>query len=402
MTLRIVDPELFGVTESSLTLSFRVEDAQGPVDAEAVVVVAGERHAVAGIAGTRMLRVEDLPAGTDLAVAIEVAGAAAPEPGPYFEGRVTTLTATEASQVASFATLNDVHVGEPLFGGALDPDGPATDDGTPAVRATDSDVPYWQFMNEDAVTDINRHDVDCTIIKGDIADRGLAWQFDAAASTFAGFSKPWHAFLGNHDHYGLNVGEEVDGYALLGQPAAPRALELGGWKVLLLDTTEPGEHHGIFPDERLAWLAERLEDTRESATPTLLMTHHQPVPPGRDKGMVNRIGLNPAHSVRIFDLLEQHPQVRAMLIGHTHRNRTRIYSQCPHVPFIEINCTKDYPGGWAHYRLFEDGHFRQEVRRTPSERALAHSTLCSSFFDGGYRRFSLGSLSERSFISRAN
>ena len=60
------------------------------------------------------------------------------------------------------------------------------------------------------------------------------------------------------------------------------------------------------------------------------------------------------------------------------------------MPFIEVNCTKDYPGGFAHYRLFEDGSFRQEVRRTGSARALAHSTRCRDFFRGGYRDFALG------------
>ena len=60
---------------------------------------------------------------------------------------------------------------------------------------------------------------------------------------------------------------------------------------------------------------------------------------------------------------------------------------------------KDYPGGWAHYRLFDDGHFRQEARRTASARALEHAARCREFFDGGYRRFALGSLGERSFSS---
>ncbi len=77
----------------------------------------------------------------------------------------------------------------------------------------------------------------------------------------------------------------------------------------------------------------------------------------------------------------------------------RHYPAAGRIPFIEVHCTKDYPGGFAHYRLFEDGSFRQEVRRTSSERALAHSTRCSGFCDGGYRRFSLGPLSARAFVS---
>ena len=400
MSLSIQGAELFGVTESSLTLSFDIHEGGASVDSPANVIVGGETHAVPGAKGTRLVRIGGLPAGTTLPLTIEAQGAEPPEPDVYFDRSVTTLQATQAAQVASFATLNDVHFGEELFGGVLNPDGGPIDDGTPAVRASDTEVPYWRFMNEDAVEDINRADIDCTFIKGDIADRGLRWQFEAAKETWARFDKPWHAFLGNHDYYGAALGEEVDGYALLDQPPAQRALDLGGWRILLLETPEPGHHHGVFDDAHLAWLAERLDETREESTPTLLMTHHQPVPPGREKGFVNRIGMLPEHSVRIFDLLSRHPQVAGVLIGHTHRNRIRTYPECPHVPFIEVHCAKDYPGGWAHYRLFDDGHFRQEVRRTPSTRALEHSAKCRDFFDGGYRRFALGSLGERSYTSQ--
>ena len=54
---------------------------------------------------------------------------------------------------------------------------------------------------------------------------------------------PHEAFLGNHDYYGLHDDLDVDGYALLGQAPAPRAIDFGGWRLVLLDTVEPGEHH---------------------------------------------------------------------------------------------------------------------------------------------------------------
>jgi 3',5'-cyclic AMP phosphodiesterase CpdA len=271
--------------------------------------------------------------------------------------------------------------------------------GFPIVRETDGDVPYWKLMNEDAVADINAAGVDAVVIKGDIADRGLRSQFEVAARTFAGFAVPWHAFLGNHDHYGMLQGEEVDGYALLGQPRAPRAFDLGGWRLVLLDTVEPGDHHGVFPEERLRWLAEELERTRELAQPTLLLTHHQPVPPEHANSYPNSIGIIPEHSTRIFELLGRNPQVQGVLIGHTHRNRVRRYPASGDIPFVEVNCVKDYPGGFAVYELHDDGTFRQEVRRTSSERALAHSTRCRDFFKGGYRDFALGTLADRCWVA---
>ena len=101
----------------------------------------------------------------------------------------------------------------------------------------------------------------------------------------------------------------------------------------------------------------------------------------------------------MFDLVGAYPQVRGVLIGHTHRNRVRLYPASGRIPWIEVNCTKDYPGGFAHYRLYEDGSFRQEVRRTSSERALTHATRCHQLFKGGYRQFALGPLESRSFVA---
>ena len=402
MGLTIRDPELFSVTESSATISFAVCDNRGGVDAAAEIRLNGAARARAGGGtGTRLVRIEDLEPASSYRIEIEVAGAPPAEHSRYFPESFETLPATRARETASFATLNDLHFGEPRFGGTPLEDGsygePKPD--FPVAHETDSDVPYWQAMNEDAVADINALGVDATFIKGDIADQGRAEQFEVARRTFERFRAPHHAFLGNHDHYGLLAGLEVDGYELLDQPPAPRTVELGGWRLVLLDTVEPGEHHGVFPDERLDWLADRLLETREEAIPTLLLMHHQPVPPEFSKRFPNNIGLIPEHSLRVFDLLGRHPEVKGVLIGHTHRNRVRRYAASGPLPFVEVHCTKDYPGGFAHYRLFDDGHFRQEVFRTSSARALAHSTRCRDFFGGDYRDFALGTLANRCYAS---
>jgi len=402
MTLHIADPELFAVTADGLTVSFVVSEGSRPSDAPARVRVNGVERAVShGTAGTRLVRIEGLAPDTEHSLAIETESGATAAPDKYFPGRVRTLPAPRGRRVARFATLNDLHFGEPRFGGQMTEDNEYGDSapGFPAVRETDGDVPYWRMMNEDAIADINASGVDAVVIKGDIADRGLRAQFEIARRTFEGFDVPWHAFLGNHDHYGREAGEEVDGYAILGQPQAPRAFDLGGWRLVLLDTVEPGDHHGVFPEERLRWLANELAETRERAQPTLLLTHHQPVPPEHAGSYPNSIGIIPEHSTRIFALLGTNPQVQGVLIGHTHRNRVRRYPASGAIPFVEVNCVKDYPGGFAVYELYDDGTFRQEVRRSSSARALAHSTRCRDFFKGFYRDFSLGTLEERCWIA---
>ncbi|HZR84109.1 MAG TPA: metallophosphoesterase [Candidatus Binatia bacterium] len=407
MRLAIRDPELFGVTETTATVTFVVAGPDGPVDAPARVLVDGVERAVSeGPAGTRLVRVDGLSPGTTQRLEIvpgargSAAGDAA-SPDPYFPGDVTTLPAPTAKEVASFATLNDLHFGESRFGGTLLPGGDYGDPapGFPEVHESEGDVPYWLAMNEDAVADINAAGVDAVVVKGDIADRGRRDQFEIAARTFARFRMPHHAFLGNHDHYGLLAGDHVDGYPILGQPPAPRAVDLGGWRLLLLDTVEPGHHHGVFGDDRMRWLADALAETGARSIPTLLVMHHQPVAPEHRDRFPNTIGLLPEHSLPFADLVGRNPQVKGVLIGHTHRNKLHRFAGAPGVPFVEVSCVKDYPGSFAVYRLFSDGSFRQEVRRIASARALAHSTRCREFFDRGYRRFALGALAHRSFVA---
>ncbi len=401
-TRSISEPKVFGITESSLTLVFGVAEGDQLVDAEATVRLNGDVRAVSVEPGTRLIRINDLEPTTEYAIDIASGGASA-EQNRYFPGTARTFEAPTAAEVASFATMNDLHFGEARMGGVLTDDHEYGDaaPGFPIVRDADYDTPYAEFMNADAIAEINRLDVDCTIIKGDIADRGLPEQFETAAATFAAFEQPHYPFLGNHDYLQRREGVEVDGYGILGAEPAPRSFELSGWLLVLLDTTIPGEHHGSFGSERRDWLAETLLTSQRRGQPTLLFTHHQPVPPEHRDSFPNSIGMDPADSVALFELLADAPHVKGVLIGHTHRNRIRRYGPTGRLPFVEVNNPKDYPGGFGHYRLFEDGSFRQEVRRTPSRRALEHSTRCRALFRGGFQHVVLGTLAERSYVAEA-
>src|SRR5690606_31773089 len=105
-------------------LSAVVADAAGPVDAELRARLNGEiRARSAGTPGTRLVRIEGLEPDTTYRIELEADGAAAPPPDAHFPAEVTTLPAPEARETASFATLNDLHFGEPQFGGTLLPDG---------------------------------------------------------------------------------------------------------------------------------------------------------------------------------------------------------------------------------------------------------------------------------------
>ena len=96
MTRQIRDVELFGVTESSFTLSFDLREGDEAIDSEARIIVGGERHLVPATHGTRLVRIEGLPADTALPVTIEAPGAEPAPPDAFFEGSVTTSPVPKA------------------------------------------------------------------------------------------------------------------------------------------------------------------------------------------------------------------------------------------------------------------------------------------------------------------
>lgn len=93
MPLQIRDPEVFGVGHDSLTLSFRVEDGAGPVDAAVRVLVDGEARAIAEGPGTRVVRLGGLPAGRALRLELVAPGVEVPPHDRYWPERVRTLPA---------------------------------------------------------------------------------------------------------------------------------------------------------------------------------------------------------------------------------------------------------------------------------------------------------------------
>ncbi len=69
------------------------------------------------------------------------------------------------------------------------------------------------------------------------------------------------------------------------------------------------------------------------------------------------------------------------------------------IPSIEVGCTKDFPGTWAEYRVYEAGVL-QVVHRMSTPEALAWSESCRNLYsDFGvdYEAYALGALDDRCF-----
>jgi 3',5'-cyclic-AMP phosphodiesterase len=86
----------------------------------------------------------------------------------------------------------------------------------------------------------------------------------------------------------------------------------------------------------------------------------------------------------------------AYTAGHTHRNRVCHVAATGAVPWAEVSATKDFPGAWAEYRVFEGG-ILQVFRRISAPEALAWSEKTRDLYAGLYEMYAFGALDDRCF-----
>ncbi|GGT09748.1 metallophosphoesterase [Nonomuraea spiralis] len=152
------------------------------------------------------------------------------------------------------------------------------------------------------------YDLDAVLVTGDIADHGLAGEYEQARKLLTS-RHPVLLCPGNHD-----VREEFR-RVLLGEPAAAgpvnRAHRTGGALYAMCDSSIPGQDAGDLDDETLAWLDGVLGE--DGDLPAFVAFHHPPAPLHSpiDTIMLRR-------PERLADLLAGHPNVAAVLVGHAH------------------------------------------------------------------------------------
>lgn len=165
---------------------------------------------------------------------------------------------------------------------------------------------------------------DAVVVTGDLADLGEPAAYAALRALVEPFAERLGAQLlwvmGNHDDRSAFRSGLLDEVA--GVLPVDRVDELDGLRVVTLDTSVPGHHHGELSDEQLAWLSDVL------ATPaplgTILAMHHPPVPSV----------LPLAASVELRDqrrlaAVLRGSDVRAIVAGHLHYSTFATFAGIP-------------------------------------------------------------------------
>ena len=289
-----------------------------------------------------------------------------------------TLPRPPGQLLATVATVSDVHIGETECGHY---------EGVnlgPALVSEPGEPPYPETMARAAASEIAGRDVDVVVAKGDLTSRGDA---DELATFFDVFGQPFgerlHWTNGNHD-----VCQASD--LLPGQPPATELIRVAGARLALLDTSVPGQTGGRVTDDQLGWLDEVGADT-DDVTPVLVFGHH---PLFHHAAFT--VGIDSAASERLVEVFARRPALAGYFAGHSHRNLVRRVQQTGDVPWAEIGATKDYPGVWAEYQIYEGG-ILQIVHRISSPEALVWTERTRAMFGGLYPSYSFGSLADRCF-----
>jgi 3',5'-cyclic AMP phosphodiesterase CpdA len=157
--------------------------------------------------------------------------------------------------------------------------------------------------------------VDGVLALGDLAEHGLDEEYASARAELERLAAPLYVAMGNCDdrevlrrQFGL---EASDGAPL------DYATDLGPARLVVVDTTVPGEDQdaGRLDPESLDWLRRELAGNPDR--PTLLAMHHPPLLTGSPAW--DRYALSEPSRTGLAEVLERHPQVTQILSAHLHR-----------------------------------------------------------------------------------
>ncbi|MBW9093669.1 phosphodiesterase [Microbacterium jejuense] len=165
---------------------------------------------------------------------------------------------------------------------------------------------------------------DAVVFTGDLTDLGEPEAYRALRAEVEPFAERLGAPLvwvaGNHDERPALRRELLDAAAT--EEPVTGVWDLGGLRLIALDSTVPGWHHGDLDAAQLEWLREVL--STPAPLGTVLAMHHPPLP---------------SH-IPFFDILELRDQgrlaeviagtdVRAILAGHLHFSTSGTFAGVP-------------------------------------------------------------------------
>jgi 3',5'-cyclic-AMP phosphodiesterase len=218
--------------------------------------------------------------------------------------------------------------------------------------------------------------VDAVLVTGDLVHDDPSG-YASFRRALSGLEKPVYCLPGNHDVPDAMRRELGSAPFVLGG-----AVDLGGWRIVLLDSTIPGRAGGRLSDPVLAELDAALAGA--PGEHALVCLHHHPVP--ASSRWLDRVGL--ANPEEFFRVIDAHRNVRAVIWGHVHqcfdalRRRVRLLgtpSTCTQfLPGSDDFAVDSRPPAYRTLELRPDGTLRTEVVWVDEASARGSCRVCSA------------------------
>lgn len=155
---------------------------------------------------------------------------------------------------------------------------------------------------------------DVVLISGDLVDHGTEAEYAHAADLLGRIRQPLLIIPGNHDdREGFRACFRDQAHLAPAGPLHFAVGDVGPVRILGLDVTVPGAHHGEMDDAACAWLEARLAE--EPTRPTLIMMHQPPI----ESGIACIDPYRCLKGERLERIVARYPSVERVLCGHIHR-----------------------------------------------------------------------------------
>ena len=226
------------------------------------------------------------------------------------------------------------------------------------------------------------------VAKGDLTCDGQPSEIFAVIDLLRSAAVPVEVILGNHDVRGsFDVAAVMQASGVTVSSDA-RSRDLPGIRLVLGHSPLPDRHHGRVSADHASELAALAA---AAPGPVVVALHHPPqrwpvqtyYPPSIDR----------SDSRRLMSALARANRSTLLIAGHTHRNRRY---RVGGVTVAEVGSTKDYPGQWAGYAVYEGG-IRQVVYRVEPPEAIGWTQMTARAAGGMWEFWSPGRLRDRSW-----
>lgn len=199
---------------------------------------------------------------------------------------------------------------------------------------------------------------------GDLSNHGSHEAYSRLFDKLKPLNIPNAWLAGNHDSRDLMV-------ETVGEACMPRAVTLGRWLILMLDSAVPGQVGGELGAQELARIEPLLKAAPE-AEHVLVCLHHQPVSIGCEWLDEQQV----ADSDALIDMLAKEPRLRGVIWGHVHQAFSTEDNRLPGVQLLSApsTCIQFAPNstgfkldecapGYRWLDLYADGRIDSDISR---------------------------------------